>query len=198
MPASGSSSDRRPRRAIGGGALRAAVFLALAAHAAPAAATEPIDEGIEDVYLAPEAFLADAFGGAAPKARKFWIKREHRAVIDEILGHGLGALRVSYWRAGLRTAWILEEIGKVKPITTGFVVEDGAIARIRVLVYRESRGWEVRHDFFTAQFEGARLEDGLRLDRRIDGISGATLSVRALTRLARLALWLHAAATEDS
>ncbi len=79
----------------------------------------------------------------------------------------------------------------MKPITTGLAVDDGAIERIRVLVYRESRGWEVRYDFFTAQFIGARLDGDARLDRRIDGISGATLSVRALTNLARLALYLH-------
>lgn len=161
-------------------------------------ATGTVDEGIEDVWLAPEAFLADAFGGEAPKARKFWIRREHRGAIANILGHGFGALRVRYWRAGDRTAWILEEIGKVKPITTGLVVEGGAIERVRVLVYRESRGWEVRHDFFTARFVGARLAADRRLDRRIDGISGATLSVRALTNLARLALYLHGAVTGGS
>lgn len=172
--------------------------LAAAALAGPSPMGAAADEGIEEVYLAPEAFLAEAFPGAEPKAAKFWITGAHRGAIEEILGHGLAALRVGYWRAGRRTAWILEEIGKVKPITTGLVVDDGAIARIRVLVYRESRGWEVRHDFFTEQFAGARLEDGLRLDRRIDGISGATLSVRALTNLARLALYLHRAVIDGS
>ena len=154
------------------------------------------DEGIEDVYLAPDAFLSEAFGGAPPKAAKLWLTASHRGAIEEILGHGLGVLRLAYWRAGERTAWILEEIGKVKPITTGLAVEGRAIERVRVLIYRESRGWEVRHDFFTSQFVGARLDDRLRLDRRIDGISGATLSVRALTNLARLALYLHRAAID--
>ena len=44
---------------------------------------------------------------------------------------------------------------------------------------------------FPAQFAGARLTSSQGLDRHIDGISGATLSVRALSRLARLALLLH-------
>ena len=61
----------------------------------------------------------------------------------------------------------------------------------KVLVFRESRGWEVRHPFFTDQFRDAGLTGELALDRNIDGISGATLSVRALSRLARLALYLH-------
>jgi len=99
---------------------------------------------------------------------------------------------VRYWSRDERTAWILEEIGKTEPITTGIVVDKGAIARISVLIYRESRGWEVRYPFFTDQFKGATLNSTHELDRNIDGISGATLSVRALTRLARVALLLDA------
>ena len=148
---------------------------------------------IEDVYLTPEAFLAAAFDGAPPEPKKFWVTKAYKTDIREILDRDLGVLRVAYWRRGDRTAWILEEIGKVKPITTGLVVDDGALARIAVLVYRESRGWEVRHDFFTDQFRGARLTARHKLDRPIDGISGATLSVRALTKLARLAIYLHTA-----
>ena len=86
---------------------------------------------------------------------------------------------------------VTDEIGKYRPIT--FMVAMGVDFRVRgaaVLVYRESRGWEVRHDFFTNQFNGARLTERGKLDRPIDGISGATLSVGALVRLARLALYL--------
>ena len=59
-----------------------------------------------------------------------------------------------------------------------------------MLVYRESRGDEVRYPRFTGQFTGAGLNSRQELDRGIDVISGATLSVNALTRLARLALYL--------
>ena len=45
--------------------------------------------------------------------------------------------------------------------------------------------------FFTDQFNEIGLTGELDLDRGIDGISGATLSVRALKKLARLALYLH-------
>jgi len=50
---------------------------------------------------------------------------------------------------------------------------------------------EVRYPFFTDQYKDASLQKDKQLDRTIDGISGATLSVRALTKLARLALYLH-------
>ena len=99
-------------------------------------------------------------------------------------------LRVRYWREDRRTAWVLDEIGKDKPITTGFVIKQGRIERVRVLIFRESRGWEVRHSFFTDQFRDARLTEDRNLDRDIDGISGATLSVRAMKKLAALALYL--------
>ena len=144
-----------------------------------------------DVYLPPGEFLARAFEGEVPEPRVIWLSGTRRDVVEEILGHPYRGARVRYWRRGARTAWILEEIGKERPITTGLIVDGGVLQRIRVLIYRESRGWEVRHDFFTDQFTGATLTGEHRLDRRIDGISGATLSVRALTRLARVALYLH-------
>ena len=62
---------------------------------------------------------------------------------------------------------------------------------MRVLIYRESHGWEVRYPFFTDQFQGLELSSKNRLNKKIDGISGATLSVNALTRLSKLALFLH-------
>lgn len=96
-----------------------------------------------------------------------------------------------YWGEKHRTAWILEEIGKERPITVGLVIDNGRLETVKVLVFRESRGWEVRYPFFTDQFNGARLTNEHGLDRSIDGISGATLSVRALKKLARLALFLH-------
>lgn len=140
---------------------------------------------------APEDFIREAFDGDVPKQSVLWITASLKPGIREILGHDLRVLRMRYWGHGTRTAWILEEIGKEKPITTGVVVDRGKIELIKVLIYRESRGWEVRHPFFTDQFKGANLKKGEQLDRPIDGVSGATLSVRALTKLARLGLYLH-------
>lgn len=148
-----------------------------------------------DVYLAPEDFLAEVFRGDVPEAETLWLSGELQQRAKDILGHSYAALRVRYWRRAERTAWILEEIGKERPITTGYVVDGGSIERVQVLIYRESRGWEVRYPSFTEQFDGASLGDDGRLDRHIDGISGATLSVRALKKLARLALVLHGEVT---
>ena len=143
------------------------------------------------VYQEPDAFIQEVFNGDPPVAATVWLTGEAKSRVADILGHEYPALRIRYWLRDGRSAWILEEIGKEQPITTGVVVQRGEIALIRVLIFRESRGFEVRHPFFTDQFEGAALEESDRLDRSIDGITGATLSVRALTKLARMALYLH-------
>ncbi|MEX0324969.1 MAG: FMN-binding protein [Puniceicoccaceae bacterium] len=148
----------------------------------------------EQVYLEPEAFIAGAFEGE-PEQKVLWLNRELKTSLEDILGHPYKGLRIRYWRKGERTAWILEEIGKVELITTGFVVENGVMQSMEVLIYRESHGWEVRFPFFTNQFKGRVLKDG-KLDKKIDGISGATLSVNALTRLSRMALFLHGEAVQ--
>jgi len=144
-----------------------------------------------DTYLEPETFLAETFGGNPPKPAVIWLRKDISETAKTILGHPYPALRIRYWLRDGRSAWILEEIGKDQPITVGLVVNAGRLESLQVLVFRESRGWEVRYPFFTDQFSGAVLVPQLELDRKIDGISGATLSVRALKKLARLALYLH-------
>lgn len=139
----------------------------------------------------PGDFVRESFDGHPPKPQLLWLNEALRAGARSILGHDLAVLRVRYWRMEERSAWILEEIGKEEPITLGVVIDDGAVERIKVLVFRESRGFEVRYPAFTDQFNGARLATDGQLDRPIDGITGATLSVRAVSRIARLALYLH-------
>jgi hypothetical protein len=146
----------------------------------------------EAVYQEPEDFLSETFAGKVPEPAVIWLSGERKALTKELLGHRYPSLRVRYWRDQQRSAWILEEIGKDLPITIGLVVNDGLLEQIKVLVFRESRGWEIRHSFFTDQFKGAQLDESNRLDRDIDGISGATLSVRAMKKMATLALFLDA------
>ena len=143
------------------------------------------------VYQTPEAFLDEVFDATPPAPQVLWLKGDIKMTAEEILGHRYPGLRIRYWGGDQRTAWILEEIGKEKPITVGLVVNPQGMELVRVLEFRESRGWEVRHPFFTEQFQGIGLTAERELDQPIDGISGATLSVRALKKLARLALYLH-------
>ncbi len=144
-----------------------------------------------EVYQEPGEFIKEVYSGNPPTTEKIWITGELKDRVRSILGHDLNVLRLRYWLKDGRSAWILEEIGKERPITTGIVVNNGQIERVKVLIFREVRGWEVRYPFFTDQFDGAVLDSEMMLDRSIDGISGATMSVSAVSRLARLALLLH-------
>lgn len=147
--------------------------------------------GAENTYQSPDDFLKAAFQGIVPKPGVLWLGAIIRSEIKKIMGHAYPGARIRFWKQSQRTAWILEEVGKYKPITAGIIVNSGQIEQVRVLIYRESHGWEVRYPFFTRQFKDIRLNANRGLSRGIDGISGATLSVNALTRLATLALYLH-------
>jgi len=56
------------------------------------------------------------------------------------LQHSPTFIRVKYWQQGPKTAWILHEVGKSKPITVGIVIEKSKIQQLKVLTFRESRG----------------------------------------------------------
>jgi len=140
-------------------------------------------------YQSREDFLIEAFSGPPPPAKLFWLKKELKDPVSKILQHPPGFLRTRYWLRDNTTVWILEETGKIKPITVGVIISNHQISRLKVLAFRESRGWEVKHSFFTDQFNAITLKDDLSLNRPIDGLSGATLSVRALKKIAQLALF---------
>lgn len=142
----------------------------------------------ERVLQQPESFIAEQFPHN-PKPSLLWLSQPERAEITRILGHAPGQLRQRYWRDGARTLWILEELGKEELITAGLLVNQGRMEKVKVLVYRESRGMEIRYPAFLDQFPGISLTDDHYLNRNIDGISGATLSVQAMVRMTRAALY---------
>lgn len=144
----------------------------------------------EEIYQKPEDFIKENFSSKPPKSSVLWITKSLKPEIYKIMGHDLDALRVRYWSKDKKTVWVLNEIGKGHPITVGLVVKENKLQQLKVLIFRESRGWEVRHTFFTQQFKQIGLTSDNKLEKNIDGISGATLSVTALTKLARLALYL--------
>lgn len=150
------------------------------------------------VYQEQDDFLQEIFHGTPPEPAVIWLTGDRKKTVMKILGHRYTSLRVRYWADGSRSAWILEEIGKEQPITTGVVINSGRMETIKVLEFRESRGWEVRHSFFTDQFRDVQLNDQHQLSKNIDGISGATLSVRAMKKMATLALYLDSSRTTEN
>ena len=157
--------------------------------------------------MTPEAFLAESFSPAKPLIESLWLTDDIRDNAKQILNHSYPGLRIRYWQASeesseknsQRTAWIMNEVGKTRPITIGITIADDKIERVRILEFRESRGAEVRMAFFTRQFVGLSLQPPKsQLSESIDGITGATLSVKAVKKTARFALYLHRLVVTDA
>jgi hypothetical protein len=146
-------------------------------------------------YQTTPEFLSENFSVPPSKAKSLWLTPELKKLSTEILSRPVRGMRVRYYSENDKTAWILEEIGKERPITVGVIVngniEDFHIEHVKVLAFRESRGWEVRYPSFTNQYKNVRMTPNYELDQNIDGITGATLSVWALNKIARLALFYH-------
>lgn len=153
------------------------------------------------VYQTPKAFIKASLGESS-QAKLLWLSKEDKANVAEILNHKFNLLRIRYWQNGNETVWVLNEIGKEKPITIGVHISTeqnrAKIEKLKVLTFRESRGDEVRHDFYAKQFTNTSLTSDNYLNKSIDGITGATLSVRATKKVARLALWLNTKVTTSS
>ncbi|MBL0711550.1 MAG: FMN-binding protein [Colwellia sp.] len=150
------------------------------------------------VYQTPKAFITASLGQNY-QAKTLWLTKEDKVIVADILSHKFNRMRIRYWQSDHNhnkdKVWILDEIGKEKLITIGVHINahqgKQQIQKLKVLTFRESRGDEVRHEFYAKQFTYAGLDSERRLTKHVDGITGATLSVRATTKVARLALWLN-------
>ena len=145
------------------------------------------EERREDVFLTKKEALEVAFPGAEKiKKEKKWLTDAQREAIGNILGEEYKEHRVTYY-FGLNEegqpigAMVIgNEIGRSYPITFMVVINpDGTVKDVEIMVYREPHGWEVRFESFLSQFFGRNAGD---LFDNINNITGATLSVRSLTR----------------
>lgn len=86
-------------------------------------------------------------------------------------------------------AIVLNELGKYKPITLMVkLTRDNQVENIKIMVYRERIGSQVRKRRFLRQFIGKTKADRLQIDRDIDGISGATVSSWSVSTAVKKAL----------
>ena len=117
------------------------------------------------------------------------------AHVDSLHVDSSTVLRISRHDSLLGFAQVKNVLGKDQPIT--FLVAVGPDDRLKdvdVLVYREPRGGEVAYDAWRKQFRGKSAADSLRVGKNIRSISGATISVNAVTTgvrrtLADLTAW---------
>ena len=79
--------------------------------------------------------------------------------------------------------------GKDQPITYLVALDPGGLLKdVDILVYREPYGGEVAYEPWRRQFRGKGADDPLEVGRDIRAISGATISVNAVTAGVRQAL----------
>ena len=99
----------------------------------------------------------------------------HTVIIDNLL-------RVTRGDSLLGFAQVREVLGKEQPIT--FLVAIDLANRLKdvdILVYREPYGGEVAYESWRRQFRGRGADAPLVPGRDIRSISGATISVNAVT-----------------
>ena len=142
-----------------------------------------------EVYQTPAVFVEETFAGEQPMAKAVWVTGDLKTRVKTVLGHPYRELRVRYWVLGERSAWILEEVGKVEPITLGVVVARGRIEAMKVLAYRESRGFEIRFPFFMDQYRGAQVDANTLRGRLPDAVLGRAQQERKGFREALAQLW---------
>lgn len=146
---------------------------------------------IYKTFQTPEVFLAEVFKNNVPAPKMLILDSNDQREIAAVFNRSFPQQRVRYWEDGERTVWIFDDIGKegYVPTTSGFVINNGVVDSAKVLVYRESRGEQVAEPSFLNQINGSKAA-GNGLDKPVDNITGATLSVNMMKRMARTAITL--------
>lgn len=144
--------------------------------------------GAERVYATEEKVLEMAFPGAEFRKKTVKLSDEDRNQIKTLTGGKYFKRMVTFHIATIDNevagyAVKVNEKGKKKKITFMVIIDRaGTVKSVDLLVFRESQGYEIENPRWRSQFEGKTLKDPLKPKRDIDNISGATISVRAVTR----------------
>jgi len=115
--------------------------------------------------------------------------------VDTLQADSARVLRVSRADSLLGFAAVGNVLGKDQPITFLVAVDPAdRLKDVDILVYREPYGGEVAYEPWRRQFRGKTASDSLRVGKEIRSISGATISVHAVTLgvrrlLAELTAW---------
>ncbi len=155
-------------------------LLALAGSIRPAGAQEVLltrEQALKEVFPEGVRTVDDRRTLAAPQRARLEHDLGRRLDDDEIV-----VTRVLDVTGTLRGyAVVTEEVGKYRPITFMVGVTPAfAVRDVAVLVYRESRGGDVKRRRFLNQYRGKSLRDPIDVSRDIINISGATISVRSV------------------
>jgi len=158
------------------------------------------EAGYEEAFLTTEQALKELF----PEAGRFEADSKElsdlqRKEIEKKLGRPLEEAEIRpvfhrVWNEGDALAGygiVMNEKGKYRPITLLVgVTPEIRVKDVAVMVYRETRGGDVRRKRFLHQFQSKSLSDPLRVNRDVLHVSGATISSYSVTSAVRRALLL--------
>ncbi len=153
--------------------------------------------GKEVIYLTEEKALAMLFAkSGSVRTEEQQLTPDQKSCIEQRIGWKFPENSFKFFVGETNSkidgyASIQNTIGKYRPITyiVG-VTPEAEVSQVEVLVYRESRGAEVRKPRFMYQYAGKESDDPIRINRDIINISGATMSVRSVSAGVKRALVL--------
>ena len=175
------------------------VLLSLVAVATPARSERVWDSELKRYLTEQEMTMAEVFmteeegvKTMLPKSERvrkeiIRLTPEKKAQIEERIGWKIPdeTIEVNILETGTRIhAYdkVHKTNGKHNPKTNMVGVDQqGRVSDIELLVFRESRGSEVRQKRFNSQYEGKTVLDPIRINKDIINISGATMSVRSMS-----------------
>jgi Na+-translocating ferredoxin:NAD+ oxidoreductase RnfG subunit len=152
------------------------------------ALTLPMSAQAQEQLLTREQALKEIFPEAArSEVQTRTLSPAQRTRLEHDLGRRIDDDEIAVTRVFDATgalrgyAVVSEEVGKYRPIT--FMVganPDFSVRDVVVMIYRESRGGDVKRRRFLNQYRGKSVRDPIDVNRDIINISGATISVRSM------------------
>jgi len=119
--------------------------------------------------------------------KEFIISSSIKSKIENEIKQRFYRNKIYYWvienSGKLNYALLDNSIGKTMPITFLVIFDDKMeIIHSSIIKYRESHGGEVSGKKWLAQFNGMKRNSNYKFGKEIDGITGATISVKSITK----------------
>jgi len=146
--------------------------------------------------VSPEEAVRDAFGGAPAEKRTDYLDEAQAAEITRLAGSAPASrIVISFHRTQdgrtLGTAYLETHIVRTLPESILVVLDpQGRVTRVEILSFDEPDQYRPKPKWMD-QFAGRALEPELSLSKGIRGVTGATLSSRAITAAVRRVLATH-------
>lgn len=146
----------------------------------------------KEVMTLKDFLNSELSGGAKMSKETFALSDEQKKSLKSVSGSADENFTFYYSKSAegktLVACNVLAQEGKEGPMTVGVCFHpDGLIKSVKVLSHVEDRGKGVDADSFLKQFSGKRASGSFQVGKDVDGISGATISSKAVSEAVRRA-----------